>query len=209
MHPYKNQLLKKKYEIVSLVCERNNREESFTGLQELLANNFGTFLELIYQNYPQFCEHLSFYLAWDAFCSMHPAGISKDLLAQRKLAFWNRYNRDGEILPVGKIVDNFTEKQFKNTIDCNPHLKSFFKDMVDSEAITYVILGNPDKVNFITFDKPNVITDRIKLIHGAINHLEDILKCKITKHFGKVYCLNESNEIRDPKVIESSEIIKL
>lgn len=83
---------------------------------------------------------------------------------------------------------------------------SYFKsyeDMVDAEVFTYLILGlNEEPIKYITSDASEEISQRLKLVLGAINSIEQAIEISIPKHFGQVYRVDSTTN----KIVEVHNI---
>lgn len=72
-----------------------------------------------------------------------------------------------------------------------------YEDMVDAEALTYLVTGLKNTgqtilaIKYITFDTSNQIGKRIQLGLGTLQNIEKTLNVCIPKQTGKAYLLDE------------------
>lgn len=177
----------------------------FDGSQELYNIFFREILELFNKDYPNFIQHATLYLAWDYFCILWPEEISIENLRCMQIDIWLQLVEQGHRLPFGKIIDDIPHS--------NLHGKTKFKeqkDMVDSEALTYLFMGHKNEfnesesVNILTLDNPINLQERIELGLSHLNYIENTLKKSVDKKFGKVYCLNKdtflTKQVLEPQI---------
>lgn len=168
----------------------------FDKSQELKECLFGNILNLYEDDYSSFAQKAADFLAWDYFCNISAEGISTDLLRQRQLAFWLQQWDQRTIRPFGKLIDDFPG-YYDIKLDKNTYFDGL-GDMVDSEIITYLIMGlfsdnskKTETVSILTCDPSVNIQERIELGLGNLMNMEGTLKRKISRCFGKVYRLNK------------------
>jgi len=209
----KQQLLSddKKIILLNAISDKKKHEHNFIGSFELRENLFRTFLDDIDNDYPQFAEYASLYLAWDYFCSISPTGINLKILRQFQLRLWiSIFKEHGTILPLGKLCDDFRFRGLKIKHSYRASLQkskeATLEDMVDSEAITAVLF---EKVVFLTYDSPDTIRERIKTMHGIKLEVEQTLNISIPTNFGKVYCLSRPPKIKIVDCIEPMIVIPM
>ncbi len=205
----KAQLLKQQDIIKELLNTRIRNEEvvaRYENSRDLRQLIFGDLVFLLNNNYPLFVEQASLYLAWDFFCNVNPEGISIDILRQCQFGIWQQFHKEHIHLPFGKIIDDF--KEF------NLSKKNKFKgyeDMVDSEILTYLIMGScgcdinaVGPVNVLTFDSVSTMQSRIEIALRSMVSLETALNVRLINKLGKAYCFNEDsmkiNQIIEPQV---------
>lgn len=159
-------------------------------LHEIL---FTDMINLFRKSLSEFIKKASEYLAWDIFCTLTPPGASTPSLRQRQLAHWFKMHQDGITLPFGKLVDDHAG-YYNMKFDSN--YKSY-EDMVDSEALTYLVTGLKDAdcqilaIKYVTIDASSEIGERIQLGLGTLQNIEQTLNVCIPKQTGKAYLLDE------------------
>ena len=177
-----------------LKTERKKRMSSFDAAQELVDSLFGNIFFLMETNFDKFVQRATTYLAWDAFCSIHPLDIPLRAIRERQLICWFQRWEEGEKLPFGKIID---DQRDYNKIDLESHYKER-EDMVDSEMHTYLALGyqidnhiHPVHCLIYPPKDPHIITNRNELALESINNIQNTLRKVIPKFPGKMYSLDE------------------
>ncbi len=208
---FEQQLFFNKQRFQNLLQERKRHESLFEGSQELRDDLFRDILNLFYSDYSSFVANASGYLAWDWFCNIQPPGITIELLRQAQLGIWNQLREKGFLFPSGKIIDDLSEKYLGINLKKNSYFRGNFRDMVDSEAITSVVM---EKTVFLTYDKEININQRVSLVLQSITQVEKALNITIPRDFGKIYCLtrpipNRITKIDIDKIIEPVEPILL
>jgi hypothetical protein len=188
---YLQQLLLKENEWHDLIKKREKDESPFEGSKELRTILFQGILDLLYSDYAAFSEQAAFYLAWNWFCNIQPAKITREILRERQLGIWNQLRENDFLLPFGKIIDDFAEKNITINLVKNSHLGGNLSDMVDAEGITLALM---EKTIFFTYDEKINIEQRIKLGLQTIIEIEYALKINIPKNFGKVYYFSRPNK---------------
>jgi len=178
-----------------LVENREGRIASFEGSQELIKILFGDIITLMATDFIGFVKYATRYLAWDVFCSIHPVGLSLELIRERQLAYWLQFWEEGIELPFGKIIDDqagYYDMNFKS----KSHFKEF-EDMVDAEMHTYLILGSKvdgalRSIRALAYPPQNQYTfeERNRLALGSITNIETRLEKTLVKHPGKLYELD-------------------
>ncbi len=159
---------------------------------ELHGILFEGIINLFRENLPEFVERAAEYLEWDIFCTLIPPGVSTPRLRQRQLAHWLKMHQDGIALPFVKLIDDHAG-YYNMKFDSN--YKSY-EDMVDAEALTYLVTGlkNADHqisaIKYVTFDASNEIGERIQLGLGTLQNIEQTLCVCIPKQTGKAYLLD-------------------
>jgi hypothetical protein len=187
----------------NLIKERNARTTLWAGSIQLIKALFGDFLNTVHDHYELFVEDLTRALVWDFLCCIESKGISNNLLRERQIGYWYQLHNGGHSLPMGKLIDDI-HKYFK--MDFSSFLKNK-EDMVDSEMLTYAVLGqleNEKRIPIVclTFDSSDTISERLKLALGCLNSFEETLGCNIAARPGWIYCLNSSDcqivEVHEP-----------
>lgn len=184
-----------------LIEEREKRISSFKGSQEFINALFGNIFSSIENDFGEFVHVATTYLTWDIFCSINPQDLPVKVLRERQLGIWLQNWEKGLKLPFGKIIDdqsNYYKMQFSS------QLKNY-EDMVDSEMLTYLILGAEiygklQKVHCITYPPKNksALSQRNELALGTVSNIEASLKRKISKNTGKIYILDETeNQVQE------------
>lgn len=186
--------------IQGLMIQQNKYESNWHLSQELKDILFYYYKFNLFNNYSKFSNELATFLTWDYFCVLNYKSVPTFLLRQIQLGIWQQLYQKNTILPFGKIIDDlqiYSEKKLSN--------KSYFDpkhDMLDSDAITYLITGvinfknEKRKINFITFDNPLNIKERVDLAKDVIIKLNNCLADKnqqIQMYPGTVYCLLKEN----------------
>lgn len=190
-----------KSQLLELIKNQSLYESNFENSKELKEILFGYILNLFFNDYGAFVHQAATHLAWDYFCNVSGAGITIPLLREAQLGAWEQSWTQNILLPFGKIIDDL-EKYTKVTLSKNTRLDGQ-EDMVDAEAITYLIIGVLNKynelepINFLTRDNMLNIRERLQLGSENILNLEDALKIKIKKRQGRVYFLNDNMTIKD------------
>lgn len=187
--------------LTSKINKRKNHTSLFQGSQELVNILFGDILVLIENNFEQFIEFATTYLTWDVWCSINPLGIPLNIVRERQLGFWLEKWEDEIELPFGKIIDDLA-RYYKMNFESQ--LKNH-EDMVDSEMLTYLILGyrfNDEihRVHCLTYPpkNPKEIPERNELALGTINNIEKTLGKTILKKPGKIYVFDkEKHDIKE------------
>lgn len=174
---------------LKIIKRKFKKEQDGMELHEIL---FAGIINLFRKSLPEFVERASEYLAWDIFCTLNPPGVSTPRLRQRQLAHWFKMHQDGITLPFGKLIDDHAG-YYNMKFDSN--YKSY-EDMVDSEALTYLVTGLKDAdhqilaIKYVTFDASNEIGERIQLGLGTLQNIEQTLSVCIPKQTGKAYLLD-------------------
>lgn len=190
-----------KDQLLQLIKDQNLYESNFENSKELKAILFGYILNLFFNNYEMFVHQAATHLAWDYFCNVSGKNITIPLLREAQLGAWEQAWRKNILLPFGKIIDDL-EKYTKVTLSKNTRLDGQ-EDMVDAEAITYLLIGvinttnQLEPINFLTRDNQLNIRERIQLGCENILNLERALNIKINKRPGRVYFLNKDMTIKD------------
>lgn len=199
----KQQLSSLKSVFENLIKERSARTTLWEGSTQLIKALFGDFLDAVHDQYELFVEDLTQILVWDLLCCIESKGIPNNLLRERQIGYWYQLHNDGYSLPMGKLIDDI-HKYFK--MDFSSFLKNK-EDMVDSEMLTYAVLGqleNEKRIPIVclTFDSSDTINERLKLALGCLNNFEETLSCNIAARPGWIYCLNSSDyqivEVHEP-----------
>lgn len=194
-----------------LIKTKKFYSSTFATSQDLINSLFENIISDFYYNRSQFIDLASEYLAWDHYCNFMPIGISEHIIRQIQLGHWLQYYEKGILLPFGKIIDDLTEQK---SLDKNTKF-SGNGDMVDSEGITYSVIGylhNDElrQVNFLTTDKIINLEERIDLARNVLIELENTLKKPINKSSGSIYRINFSNNSTFiDKILYTSPIIHL
>lgn len=183
-------LIKAREVRLKIIKKKFKTEQDGMELHKIL---FKGIINLFRKSLPEFVERASEYLAWDIFCTLSPPGVSTPRLRQRQLAHWFKMHEGGITLPFGKLIDDHA-KYYNMKFDSN--YKSY-EDMVDAEALTYLVTGLKDAdrqilaIKYVTFDASNEIGERIQLGLGTLQNIEQTLSVCIPKQTGKAYLLDE------------------
>ena len=187
------------------INQRTAYRSYFDGSNDLYKILFQKIIELFYSDYNGFIEQSATFLAWDYLCDINPEYISIEKLREIQLNIWLQLHDLKVILPFGKIIDDISPfKLIKN---------SKFKggeDMVDSEALTYLLMGYIDEhniiepVNILTYDNPINWQQRIQLGSAHLNYINNVLNKKLNNKVGKIYCLHKNafmiNQVYEPEI---------
>ncbi len=163
---------------------------------QLHINLFGDLIDLFRKDLREFVETAAEYLAWDLFCTLIPKSVSIPRLRQRQLAYWFNMHQNGITLPFGKLIDDHA-KYYDIKFNSKSNYKSY-EDMVDAEALTYLVTGlkATDQtivaINYITFDDSTQIGERIQLGLGTLQNIEKTLNVCTSKQGGKAYMIDKA-----------------
>lgn len=180
------------------LVSRRERQISFLGAQELHKVLFGDIIDYMRTDFTGFTKYITRYLSWDVFCGINPVGISLQLVRDRQLGYWYQYWEEGIELPAGKIFD---DQAGSLDMEFQSHFKDF-KDMVDAEMHTYLIVGNrmDDELRpiyafaYLPHDQ-QAFAKRNELILGSIARIEGSLQKTLAKRPGKLYQLDPQTHV--------------
>lgn len=165
-------------------------ESSFVSSVELREILFKDMIQLFFSDYMVFAERMALFLAWDYFCDIS----TKRFVRKAQLGIWLQLWKSGELLPVGKIIDDLPDFYLlapKDTADFKG-----IEDMVDVEAHTYALIGliNDQKglesVNILTFDPPASVRARVQMGVNAILKIQEETKEEVRRFTGTIFCLD-------------------
>ena len=195
----KDKLSSLKNHFTKLIATEEKKVHSCKESKDLYDQLFGHILTLFRTDFKKFIDEATRYLSWDVFCGINPKGLSPTLIRERQLGFWYQFwQNDRIILPFGKIIDDLSSYFI---MKFSSKFKSY-EDMVDSEALTYLITGNANEyINYLTYDDSN---ERTQLALGCIKHIEQVLNVQLCKNLGKVYLLDK-NTNRFKEIIQLHE----
>lgn len=194
-------------EIIGNLCEQYF-DEAVNNLKGQLSipHNIDMFKDKIQkqsQRTSTDAEIVATHLAWDYFCNVLPNGMPVILLRKAQIHVWMQLYQLNIVMPFGKIIDDFAPQLLKTPLTKNSLFKGY-GDMVDAEAITYLIAGIIDKnnlcepVNFFTTDSQINIRERIQLAENSLLMIERYANKILNRSFGKVYyCdLDETDNLK-------------
>lgn len=172
------------------IIKRRKYESSFEVSIQLKDILFKNILDLFFCDYQTFARRAAMYLAWDFFCDLEVKIFIKKAL----LGIWSQLLEKNIFLPFGKIIDDIPE--FHQILPSKNTMFKGSEDMVDSEAIMYVLIGlinntgDYERINLVTFDFPINVNERIEMGINSILKVENIKKIFLPRYSGKVFCFN-------------------
>lgn len=176
-----------------LISIRERQISSFLGAQELHKVLFGDIIEFMRTDFIGFTKYVTRYLSWDVFCGVTPIGLSLRFVRERQLGYWYQFWEEGVELPAGKIFD---DQAGSLDMEFQSHFKNF-KDMVDAEMHTYLIVGNrvdhelrPIYAFAYSPHDQEAFAKRNELILGSITRIEQSLNKTLEKRPRKLYQLD-------------------
>lgn len=184
----------------TLLGNENLTFENSNHLENLL---FEKMIRLYESDFDEFVKYLASLLAWDELCSIVPTGISTDDVKELLVGFWrSQYQDHGEILPLARTAIGLTHYYKMDVLPKNYNIKNY-KDMMDSEMYTKLILGQQTEdairpVHIITLETVEVARARMRVVAANVINIEDVLKIQLPKFPGKIHCVD-----KNLKLIES------
>lgn len=189
-HHIEKKLNEHKSELLNAIKKNDEFLKNWIGKKELIDTLFKDILNLSENDYPLFAKELARTLTWDWFCCITIENINVFTLRKIQIGIWYHLFKRKLTFPLGKLIDDL-ENSNEILTRKNSNFKNK-KDMVDSEMITYLILGyEKQKITVFTQDNYEVINQRLALTKAAIAKIETILKVKIKQFHGKVYYLDK------------------
>ena len=181
-----------------LVSRRERQISSFLSAQELHKVLFGDIIDYMRTDFKGFTKYITRYLSWDVFCGINPMGLSLRFVRERQQGYWYQFWEEGIELPAGKIFDDQARSL---DMEFQSHFKDF-KDMVDAEMHTYLIVGSrvDDELRPICAfayspHDQQAFAKRNELILGSITRIEGSLQKTLAKRPGRLYQLDPKTHV--------------